>query len=228
MKTSSLLTLLIFLIACSPKRSYDTSTPEKFVTALGLVNSHPQDENPVPFFYDKLSSEKITQYDEASFKAKNAFTKFKNKLANTFPDKVVSVTETSIKVMSGEEDYQTESFSLSAYSVSSQMRERNASDYLYVSESAPNSSGVITLKLKIKDEDVEIELKKESGHYVMFLDNENIEMMERMTKFLLASDGLFSNCAMEIENGLLTEENFNEKIFDWSFAHISNFMDYEE
>lgn len=109
-----LLIVLLPLTACSVN-PYDTSTPENFVTSMGLISERPSSENPIPFFYDKDAAERITIFDETGEKTGVAFDKFRNMMEEKFPDHVKSNQEDRLKIaLDGTTGMKTRSFSYSA------------------------------------------------------------------------------------------------------------------
>jgi hypothetical protein len=210
--------LLAGITTTAQKRAFDTSTPEKYLQALASVPESPATQNPLPFFYDKVSAETLTQFDKAGEKGLGAFQAFRESLAAKFASKIKFSSNTVVRLYS--DDNATASFQLSGNLIGKQLRERKATDYEFVSATSPDASGVVQLACKIKGNEATIPIKKENGHFVMFMDDENIQKLKKMTEFFEMADKFYSECVREMQAGIVTENNFTEKVLEWEQGYM--------
>jgi|GEM_PF-4437513 len=226
-RTKYLLTALaIFtMVSCKPQSPYDTSTPEKMLTSLGLVSSQPVDHNPIPYFYVKKDAEAITNFDESGFKALDAFEAFKTAMINNFQTKIKRSSKDKIELYKDDDMFSTVSLSLSASLIRPQLQSRSPEDYEVVSVSEPNEEGVVVVRCRMVDRETDLEVKEEDGHYLMFLKDKDYVQIQKMTKFFERAEALFSRAASEINSKEVTNENFEEKSTSWDTEYIDLFAE---
>ncbi|WP_157716078.1 hypothetical protein [Roseivirga echinicomitans] len=218
--------LAIFtMVGCQPKSPYDTSTPEKMLLSLGLVSAQPVDHNPVPYFYVKKDGIAITNFDEAGFKALDAFESFKTAMIGSFQTKIKRSSKDKIEFYKDEELFSTVSLSLSASLIRPQLQNRSPEDYEVISVSEPSEHGVVTVKCRMMDRETDLEVKKEDGNYLMFLKDKDYVQIQKMTKFFEKAEALFSRAASEINNKEVTEENFEEISTSWDTEYMDLFKE---
>lgn len=226
-RTKYLLAILAFfaLMGCKPKSPYDTSTPEKMLLSLGLVSAQPVDHNPVPYFYVKKDGIAITNFDEAGFKALDAFEAFKTAMMSNFQTKIKRSSKDKIEFYKDEKMFSTVSLSLSASLIRPQLQNRSPEDYEVISVSEPNDDGVVTIKCRMVDRETDLEVKEEDGHYLMFLKDKDYVQIQKMTKFFEKAEALFTRAASEIKNKEVTEENFEEMSNSWDNEYMDLFAE---
>lgn len=218
--------LAIFtMVGCQPKSPYDTSTPEKMLLSLGLVSAQPVDHNPIPYFYVKKDGIAITNFDEAGFKALDAFESFKSAMINSFQTKIKMSNNTKIEFYKDEEYFSTVSLSLSASLIRPQLQSRSPEDYEVVSVSEPNEEGVIIVRCRMVDRETDLEVKEEDGNYLMFLKDKDYVQIQKMTKFFEKADALFTRAASEINTKEVTAENFEDMSTSWDTEYMDLFKE---
>jgi hypothetical protein len=203
--------LLPFFLCSEPP--YDTSTPEKFVESMGLICQQREGHNPLPYFYDSLSAEAIYQFDETGEKALIAFDNFRNALAEKFPNHIKTNVDGRLKVsLDGYAGMKIRNFTYSASLVGAQLKARKASDYEFISYTAPNEEGIINLTLKISGKQKIVPLKKTEEGYRMFLDQDVLDKLARNTQTVEKLRHLFISAHEKVVSNQITKENFEEKI----------------
>lgn len=203
-------TLLLF--ACS-KKVYDTSTLEKLVESMGTISQQPKTDNPLPYFYDKESASAIHQFDQAGENGLIAFDAFRNAVAAKFPNHTKRNTKGILKIaLDGFAGMKVRSFSYSVSLVGPQLKKRKPSDYEFVSATKPDKNGVAQLTVKILGKEKTIPHKKTKEGYRMFLEKDAIDSFYNIVKQLEQLEKVFSDANQQIENGEITEDNFEEKM----------------
>lgn len=206
--------LFIFLIpflACSDE-PYDTSSPEKFVESMGLISQQDASDNPLPYFYDEESAEAIGTFDALGEKVQIAFDAFRNNIATKFPNHTKKNEEGLLKIaLDGYAAMKIRNFTFSASLIGAQLKQRDASDYEFISATDPDDNGITQLTVKITGNEKTLPLKKIEDCYKMFLTPDVLENIYQSIGTLEELDALFSNANEMLENGEITEENFEEK-----------------
>ena len=211
-KTMLFLFVLFSFSSCS-QNPYDTSTPEKFVISLGLIGQQPEDHNPLPYFYEKEMADAIFSFDQAAEEGLTSFNTFRNLLTSNFPKFIQTNQEGMIKIaVDGLGGFNTRNFTYSASRIAPQMRERNPSDYEFVSASEPDQEGISELNVKISGNVATIRIKKTEQGFVMFSTEEQIKNIHASVAKIKQMNEVFTTGTNLIHSGELTEENFKEKI----------------
>ncbi|MGW8122060.1 hypothetical protein ACV07N_05320 [Roseivirga echinicomitans] len=218
--------LVIFTIgSCKPKSPYDTSTPEKMIYSLGQVSAQPKELNPIPYFYVEKDAVAITDFDESGFKALDAFESFKNAMYQHFPTKVTNMTKTKIEFNKDESVFSTVSLSLSASLIRPQLQDRTPEDYEYISVTDPTEDGVYKIKCRMVNTETELEVKKENNQYLMFLKDKDYIQIQKMAKFFVKADALFTRAAAELNDKKVTLDNFEEMSSSWDNEYMNLFQE---
>ncbi len=219
--------LLFFLTHAACQNSpYDTSTPEKLVTSLGLIGLQPEDHNPLPYFYEKASAEAILSFDQNAEKTLNAFNTFRNLLAAKFPEFVKSNREGKIKVsLDGFAGVQTRNFTYSASMISAQMKERSPEDYEFISTTEPDEEGVAQVTVKIKGKTSTLPLKKTDHGYRIFSTQKQLDQISKSVARIKKMNEVFDNGIALINDGAITKENFEDKVAALADAYFNSFQE---
>ena len=226
-KLQKILLFLLFINQVSCQTApYDTSTPEKFVTALGQIGAQPEDHNPLPYFYDKVSAEAILSFDQNAEKALNSFNTFRNLLTEKFPAFVKSNRKGKIKVsLDGFAGLQTRNFSYSASMIGAQMKERNPEDYEFISATEPDEEGITQVTVKIKGKTSTLPLKKTTDGYQMFSTEKQLDQISKSVAKIKKMNKVFEEGIALIKEGGLTKENFEDKVDALSNAYFKSFQE---
>ena len=204
--------LLIPLLACTSD-PYDTSTPEKFVIALGQVGQQPEDHNPLPYFYDEASAEAISRFDELGAATAEAFENFRNTLAEQFPKHIKRNLPERISItLDGYGGMKTRTFNFSATLIGSQLKARTAADYEFIGATAPDADGVVQLTLKMEGVERTLPIKKTPAGYRMFLAPEMIEGINNNLITIENLKAVFVGAHKQLLDGNINEENFETEL----------------
>ena len=207
-----LITVLLPLIAFAAN-PYDTSTPKKFVISMGLISQQGPKENPLPHFYEPASAEAILAFDQSSENAMRSFDKFRNTLNVKFPNHVIENKARGLEIaLDAYSEMSTIRFTFSATFIGAQLKERKPSDYEFVSATKPDTEGVVQVTLKISGKTSTLPIKNTAQGYRMFLTQDVLDKIAATIKQVAKLEKVFSDATQEIENGVITEENFEEKL----------------
>ncbi|MEZ5008585.1 MAG: hypothetical protein R2753_10600 [Chitinophagales bacterium] len=180
---------------------------------MGLISQRPNTENPLPYFYDKESAEAIATFDGVSEKGLIAFDKFRNATAEKFPNHTKKNQKGELKIaLDGYAGMKIRSFTLSATLIGAQLKERNSSDYEFVSATEPDENNISQLTLKILGNEKTLPLKKTKDGYKMFLSDEVLENINNAVKKAEKLEQVFLEANQLLENNKITEANFEEKM----------------
>lgn len=207
--------LLSFLIPLfiSSNTPYDTSTPEKFVIAMGLISQHPKTENPLPYFYEKDFALALTKFDESGKKAQLAFDQFRNAIAEKFPNNTLTNEEGNLKIaLDGFSKMKIRTFSYRANLIGEQLKERSPSDYEFVSATEPDENNISQLTLKILGNEKTLPIIKTEEGYKMYLPKDVLNVVNTTTNKGIQLESVFSKATQSIEKGKVTTENFEAKL----------------
>lgn len=200
---------------CTQDSPYDTSTPEKFILALGQVGERPKDENPIPFFYPNEDANAITLYDETGGKLIETFKAFKSAIVNNFPNNVGSNSENKIVLEPDKMGLVSMSFSLSASLIGSQIQSRSASDYKFISATEPDENGTVEITFLLLGNESKLKVTKFSNQYMLTMTEESTKQLNKMVDFFSQADRFFSTHLTSITNQEVTSENLMEKATEW-------------
>lgn len=213
--------MLVFTtFACSQNSPYDTSTPEKFISALGQIGERPKEENPIPFFYSKEDAIAITKYDDAGGQTMANFHAFKSAIADNFPDKVKSNAETKIVLEPSKMGLLTLSFSLSTSLIKSQIQGRKASDYEFISATEPDENDTVEITFSMLGNESKLEVTKFGNQYMMTMTEESIKQLNKMVDFFNQADEFFSTKLAIISSKEVTSENLLEEATKWQGEYM--------
>lgn len=213
--------LLFTTFACGPQSPYDTSTPEKFITALGQVGERPKEENPIPYFYAKEDAIAITTYDEAGGRVIGTFQAFKTAIAENFPDKIKTNEENKIVLEPYKMGPMSMSFSLSASIIRDQIQGRKASDYKFISATDPDENDMVEITFLMLGNESKLEVTKFGDQYMMTMTDESIAQLNKMVGFFNQADEFFTASLAAINNKEITGENLMDKATLWEKDYIS-------
>jgi len=216
-----ILLFILPLFSCS-NEPYDTSTPEKFVTSLGLIGQQPKDQNPLPYFYDKESADAILNFDEMAEKGLTSFDKFRNLIALKFPTHVKTNQKGKIKIaLDGLPGKNTINFTYSISMIGPQMKERQPSDYEFVSATELDKENISQLKVKILGKITTIPIKKTENGFRMYSKEKMIENISKSIAKIKKMDEVFLTGIKLIDSNEITQENFKEKMEGISTQYFS-------
>lgn len=200
---------------CTQDSPYDTSTPEKFISALGQIGEMPKEENPIPYFYPKKDAIAITKYDETGLKVIETFQAFKSAIVINFPNNVESSTEKKIVLEPYKMGPVNLSFSLSASLIRSQIQSRSASDYKFISATDPDENDTVEITFLLLGNESKLEVTKFGDQYMMTMTEESIKQLNKMVDFFNEADTFFSTHLAAITSKEVTSENLMEKATEW-------------
>lgn len=207
---------LVPLFSCN-NNPYDTSTPEKFVTSLGIIGQQPEDHNPLPYFYEKEYAGAILTFDEMAEEGLDAFDRFRNSVVTHFPTHVKSNEEGRIKIsLDGFAGMNTRNFSYGASMVGAQMKARIPSDYEFISVTEADGDGVSELKLKIQGRETTLPIKKTDKGYRMFSSQEQLQNISKSVERIRQMNDVFLTGTQLIASKEITQKNFKEKVEELS------------
>ena len=216
-----LFAILVFsILSCGPESPYDTSTPEKFITALGQVGERPKEENPIPYFYSKDDATAITTYDEAGGRAIGTFQAFKSAIAENFPDKVKTNVENKIVLEPYRMGPMSLSFSLSASMIRDQIQDRKASDYKFISATDPDENNMVEITFLMLGNESKLEVTKFGDQYMMTMTEESLAQLNKMVGFFNQADEFFTTNLAAINNKEITGENLMDKATLWEKDYL--------
>lgn len=209
----TVLALLLFSLFSCKSGPYDTSSPEKFVSSMGLIGQQEEPHNPLPYFYDAVSAKAILEFDELGAQTLESFTAFRNALSEQFPQNTKVNTEEQLKVaLDGPAGMQTGSFSYSATLIGAQLKERKASDYVFVSATEPDEEGIVQLRLQISGNETSLPIKQTKDGYRMFLSDKVLGDISNAVEMLERLDQVFSEAHAQLVRNEITEANFEEEL----------------
>lgn len=216
-----LLLLLLPLFSCS-NGPYDTSTPEQFVTSMGLIGQQAENHNPLPYFYEKEYAEAILAFDQTAEKGLTSFDEFRNMIALKFPNHVKTNQKGKIKIaLDGSGGLNTRNFTYSVRMIVAQMKERKPADYEFISATKPDEEGISQLKLKILGRSTTIPIKKTEGGFRMFSTEKQMKNIAKSIAKAKQLEAVFSTAIKRINAGEITKENFKEKMGDVSSKYFA-------
>lgn len=218
---SKKLLLIIFLPICAfSQKPYDTSTPEKFVESMGLVGEQPKSHNPIPFFYEKKAAKAMNQFDESGLNAMKSFDAFRNSVAEKFPKHILVNEEGYLKVVLDDVlDKNNRDFSFSATLIGEQLKERDPSDYEFISSTEPDEEKSVQLTLKISGNERTLPLTKTKKGFRMVLGENVLADIEEMISKTEQFERIFSEANRQLAKGDITEANFAVKIDELSMKY---------
>lgn len=206
---------------CTQNSPYDTSTPEKFISALGQVGERPKEENPVPFFYKEDDAEAITNFDVAGESAVATFQAFKLALSENFPEKVRSNLKTKITLQPQKMGRFNMSFSLSASLIRNQIQSRSPSDYEFISATEPDENGIVNISYLMLGKEAKVDVVKVRNQFMMVLKEDGIGQLNNMTSFFNKAEQFFSDNLKAIESEEITSENLLDNVSEWEQEYLS-------
>lgn len=212
--------IVCFTQGCTQDSPYDTSTPEKFIIALGQIGERPKEENPIPFFYAKEDAIAITEFDETGAQAIEAFQAFKSAIASNFPNNIKSNVENKIVLEEYKMGPLSLSFSLSASLIRSQIQSRKAGDYKFISATEPDENGTVEITFLLLGNQSKLEVTKFGNQYMLTSKEENTKQLIKMVDFFNQAGTFFSSKLAIISNKEVTSENLMEKATLWQTEYM--------
>ena len=210
-----------FLFSCS-NGPYDTSTPEQFVSSMGLIGQQAENHNPLPYFYEKEYANAILTFDQTAKKGLISFDKFRNIIALKFPNHVKANKKGKIKIsLDGRAGLNTRNFTYSASMIVVQMKERKPTDYEFISATKPDEEGISQLNLKILGRSTTIPIKKTEDGFRMFSTEKQMKNIAKSIAKAKQIEEVFSTAIKRINTGEITKENFKEKMEDVSSKYFA-------
>jgi hypothetical protein len=180
---------------------------------MGLMSQHPEDEDPLPYFYEKESAAAIAKFDAIGSKGLVSFDKFRNSVAEKFPDNVRENQDGRLEVaLDAYAGMKIRSFTYNASMIAPQLRERKPSDYEFVSATEPEESNIAQITVKILGNEKTIPVKKTAEGYRMFLTEDVLENLYETIKKVEQLEQIFSEANQMVENGEITDDNFEVKM----------------
>lgn len=213
MVSKKLLFILLLPLSVYSKNPYDTSTPEKFVESMGLIGQQPKSNNPLPYFFEKKSAVAILKFDQIGEKGRASFDTFRNSIVDKFSDFVVNSDKESLKVaLDGSTQMNIRSFSFGVTLIAAQFKERQPSDYKFISATEPDENNISQLTMEISGVEKTLPIKKTKKGYRMFLEEEAMENIYLMITKTERLEAVFSEANKLIAKGEITAANFKVKM----------------